>query len=471
MNYSSRIAVLPKHQYCAEVILLLTSLGANRSELNNGKRLCSLLEVKRVHTKVIDYNRDARAGHGKEEEEFAAIERLFALNPQLAQSDDEAVLPQMFLDGWYVGGLAELQALEDDGVLGRLLRRELCFNCFGQRNTKEMWCCSCGAEFEEVLPARTFVAHLARLQETADAAGNNDDVGSSSETEDRYNAFKAALQMKKPELVKAKKAIFEKQGALKPRKSIQMMRVASAFQRHDDLEEDGDLAVLDPHEVATPSTIEPIPLEPVIAEPTAVEPRTIERSTVDVLTLPTMQGYMWKKVHNQFRLRSFTKRYFVTKGLYLIWWTTQEDAEAEFQLGHTSKHCKGFIDFSATPVDVQISFGNETSFTLKPRTGKWTAGGTSKEDSLRDFTFDVVDSEQDRAAWLDVIYQLMQISGHGVTLNGKPLKQNKTTYRKASSQAQLPKPDTEVPAASSVEVVADASFYEAIGLPVPKDLK
>lgn len=452
--------------------MLVTSLGANRSELNNGKRLCSLLEVKRVHTKVIDYNRDARAGHGKEEEEFAAIERLFALNPQLAQSDDEAVLPQMFLDGWYVGGLAELQALEDDGMLGRLLRRQLCFNCFGQRNVKEMWCCSCGAEFEEVLPSRTLVAHIVRLQQTADAAGKNDDEGSSSETEDRYSAFKAALQMKKPEVVKAKKAIFEKQGALKPRKSIQMARVASAFQRHDELEEDGDLAVLDPAEVTKPNTLEPITVEPVIAEPTTAEPMTVERMAVDVLTLPTIQGYMWKKVHNQFRLRSFTKRYFVTKGLYLIWWTTQEDAEAEFELGHTSKTCKGFIDFSATPVDVQISFGNEASFTLKPRNGKWTAGGISKEDSLRDFTFDAVDSEQDRSAWLDVIYQLMQISGHGVNLNGKPLKQNRTAYRKASSQAQLHNPDTEVPAASSnVDVIADASFYEAIGLPVPKDLK
>ena len=55
------VRVCPLTDYVAEVVVLVTTLGAKRTEFNAGRRVRDLLEIKRVHHKIIDFNRDARA--------------------------------------------------------------------------------------------------------------------------------------------------------------------------------------------------------------------------------------------------------------------------------------------------------------------------------------------------------------------------------------------------------------------------
>ncbi len=55
------VKVRPDEEYTAEVVILITTLGTKRTEYNAGKKARDLLEIKRVHHKIVDFNRDARA--------------------------------------------------------------------------------------------------------------------------------------------------------------------------------------------------------------------------------------------------------------------------------------------------------------------------------------------------------------------------------------------------------------------------
>lgn len=52
---------MPDEKFTAEVLVLITTLGAKKTEFNAGRRVRDFLECKRVHHKIIDFNRDARA--------------------------------------------------------------------------------------------------------------------------------------------------------------------------------------------------------------------------------------------------------------------------------------------------------------------------------------------------------------------------------------------------------------------------
>lgn len=170
--YCNPIRVPPEPKYVAEVVVLLTTLGAKRTEFNSGKRARDLLEIKRVHHKVIDFNRDARqAGSG--EVENKAITKLME-NRKLQQGDNQdLVLPQIFVDGQYLGDANDLQGLEDDGLLDEILLRRRCLRCNDKRRTPESaQCPSCWEVFEEILPGvMTIEEHL---QEIAEANGDHD---------------------------------------------------------------------------------------------------------------------------------------------------------------------------------------------------------------------------------------------------------------------------------------------------------
>mmetsp|Transcript_52213 Transcript_52213/g.146529 ORF Transcript_52213/g.146529 Transcript_52213/m.146529 type:complete len:175 (-) Transcript_52213:284-808(-) len=119
------IRVPPDTRYTAEVVVLLTTLGAKRTEYNAGKRAKDLLEIKRVHFKPVDFNRLAREGAAENgEAENVAIQKL--LNEGKLQTSGESgdvVLPQIFIDGQYIGGAEALQDMEDDGKLDEVLER------------------------------------------------------------------------------------------------------------------------------------------------------------------------------------------------------------------------------------------------------------------------------------------------------------------------------------------------------------
>lgn len=156
------VRVPPDPKYSAEVVVLVTTLGAKRTEFNAGKRARDLMEIKRVHHKIIDFNRDARhAGTG--ESENIAIRKLMEQNKLKTGQNDDLVLPQLFVDGLYIGDANSLQGLEDDGLLESILLRRACPKCCDlRREPDSKQCVKCGEKFEEILPGLMTIEQLLR---------------------------------------------------------------------------------------------------------------------------------------------------------------------------------------------------------------------------------------------------------------------------------------------------------------------
>ena len=71
----------------------------------------------------------------------------------------DLVLPQVFIDGLYVGDVDDVQGLEDDGLLEDLLLRKKCPSrngkhdlCNADRVPGAMECSKCRERFDELLP-------------------------------------------------------------------------------------------------------------------------------------------------------------------------------------------------------------------------------------------------------------------------------------------------------------------------------
>eukprot|EP00415_Alexandrium_ostenfeldii_P003747 UN3747 len=119
--------------------------------------------------------------------------------------------------------------------------------------------------------------------------------------------------------------------------------------------------------------------------------------------------------------------------MQLCWWKTKQDAEADRGSGR-GPLCKGFINLPIAPVEIKPVLGNETTFMLQPCSGTWAPGAIAKGDTGRAFTLDSTDSEHARDAWVSSISEHIKRA------------------RQVSSK------DT---------VVADSSFYSALGLSAP----
>lgn len=148
------VRVPPDTKYTAEVVVLLTTLGAKRTEYNAGKRAKDLLEIKRVHAKIVDFNRDARtaADAGPQNQ---AVQTLMQEGKLQTSEDDDLILPQVFIDGLYIGDATNLQGLEDDGRLTKVLMRQTCVECGHQRDPAAalpLQCPGCWVSFKEILP-------------------------------------------------------------------------------------------------------------------------------------------------------------------------------------------------------------------------------------------------------------------------------------------------------------------------------
>lgn len=181
----SFIRVPPKTDYIAEVVILLTSLGAKRTEYNAGKRARDLLEIKCVHTKVIDFNRDARNAHTADAEN-QAIQKLMAENKLQTGDNGDLVLPQIFVDGNQLGDADDLQALEDDGFLEKILRRKMCVACYACSEPGSRQCASCWTKLEELLPGvKTIDEVLADMEcDKYDEYGEDEDEYEDEEEEE-----------------------------------------------------------------------------------------------------------------------------------------------------------------------------------------------------------------------------------------------------------------------------------------------
>ncbi|CAE7940428.1 LOC34620909 [Symbiodinium necroappetens] len=173
---SGPVRVQPETKYVAEVVVLVTTLGAKRVEYNAGKRARDLLEIKGVHHKVIDFNRDARqAGTGDAENK--AIQKLMEDRRLQTGGNNDLLLPQVFIDGNYVGNASDLQGLEDDGLLENILLRKACMQCgYSRRDPGMTQCPACGASYQEILPGEMTISQA--LQELAQHEDDFDDEDS-----------------------------------------------------------------------------------------------------------------------------------------------------------------------------------------------------------------------------------------------------------------------------------------------------
>eukprot|EP00397_Hematodinium_sp_SG-2012_P047103 GEMP01053439.1.p1 GENE.GEMP01053439.1~~GEMP01053439.1.p1 ORF type:complete len:206 (+),score=44.14 GEMP01053439.1:117-734(+) len=170
MSMRCTLRIRPDDRYTAEVVAVITSLGAKRPEYNAGKRVRDLLEIKRVHHKIIDFNRDCRGALGITGTQMdRVIERLTQepmaarrLQTETSEGDEDLVLPQIFIDGLYVGNAEEMQSLEDDGLLEKILLRQICPArkdgietrddfCGAKRSPSDKQCRKCQSSFDELM--------------------------------------------------------------------------------------------------------------------------------------------------------------------------------------------------------------------------------------------------------------------------------------------------------------------------------
>lgn len=413
----SRVQVPPNPNYCAEVLVILTSLGAKRSELNAGRRVCDFFETKRVHHKVIDLNVDARAGvHNGEDK---AIQRLEARNEAVRNEAGDLPLPQIFVDGCYLGDSTELQSLEDDGVLGRILRRQVCLRCHKVKPCNAMTCPHCYSEFEEILPNNwTILEELKKHYQTyGKEEQEEEDSDSGSEVDERWDAYNKELE--------AWAAWYATPADLETFIAEEKPTTGEAPVEEEESAQPAPPAKTpDSTPVARPPTPSSVPtaqetknfLEQHIptnaSNPTARSRRWLygrkpndkkpkERAT-KATPLTELRGHLWKKSPNLMRLRPYEKRFFVLRDMQLLWWKNQHDAE-EDGLQSTGPLVKGFINMMAGPVQAQALLGNDTTFHLKPRQGNWVPGSIAKGDAAREFTLDATDSEHSRETWVECI--------------------------------------------------------------------
>mmetsp|Transcript_124000 Transcript_124000/g.246912 ORF Transcript_124000/g.246912 Transcript_124000/m.246912 type:complete len:418 (+) Transcript_124000:35-1288(+) len=403
----AHVKVPPNPNYVAEVVVLLTSLGAKRSELNAGRLACDLLEIKRAHRKVIDFNLDARAGRDAGED--MAIERLEAKNSNLRVEAGDLPLPQIFVDGVYLGDTAKLQSLEDDGLLGRILRRQLCVKCLRRKSCDSMYCRFCRLEYEEVLHGHMRIEdELVQYYGTyTDEDRQEEESDSGDDADDRFTAYEAAL---------------EAATRPAPAKKITVRRTGHTVRKGK-----GDIMFEERQRLAA--------LEGSAGEHLADGYRISDVvASKDPSALPELQGYLWKKSPNQLRFRSFSKRYVILRGMKLYWWKTKQDASDDKGLGD-GPLCKGFLDFAAGPVELKPMLENSSTFTLMPSGGLWVRGATRKGDPGRPFTFDTTGCEYGREVWVGALTK---------HIRNAPCRQ-----------------------ADRATVVPDDDFYAAVGLPIP----
>ena len=133
---TSGLRIAPDPQYTAEVIVMMTSLGAKPKEFYRSKQAIDLLEIKRAHYKRIDFNKDNPSGSA----EVKVLSMLAEAERIECSEDGDIHLPQIFVDGCNIGGHERLQELEDDGQLSYMLWRTACPNCFSGREPEHEEC-------------------------------------------------------------------------------------------------------------------------------------------------------------------------------------------------------------------------------------------------------------------------------------------------------------------------------------------
>ncbi|CBZ50902.1 conserved hypothetical protein [Neospora caninum Liverpool] len=163
----------------AEIILVTTSLGSIRRQFFSSQRLKNFLDCKGVVYIIIDSNRDTSSAKKdlpvqmvKESEssvplgffadlkdielfkEWKANRILKVTEETEFNPEPEIIIPQVLVDGVFVGDETVLQDFEEDGDLDWIFSRAACPACLHEKPPDAPSCPSCGVTYRALIPAQ-----------------------------------------------------------------------------------------------------------------------------------------------------------------------------------------------------------------------------------------------------------------------------------------------------------------------------
>jgi len=442
--------VRPKKAFTAEVVVVLNTLRSKRAEYNAGRAVCDLLEVSRVHYKVIDHNKDARVahGHGAHLAEENAIDRLKAHGLLCCDDAGQPVCPQVFIDGHLIGDADAIQELADEQLLLPMARRQVCVSCHTQRRGQK---CTCGVDTTELLPG------FMKLEDVRTSAFEG-----CSEVESEPDFQSLGPDIPADMFHTARAPVSETSATvavdvLPPLPSIGRLSISIEEKELEMIERraavEYELALLDksldkdappPPPLSSPAALDPgsgellvgpsmriivlsqkalsvptesgeVPfhdLQGVAAENNATGSAVLLRTKSLPKPVSPLCGHLWKKSPKTMRLNSWDRRYVIVHNMRLYYYKAESEAPPLHLLPENGGDmAKGVIDFQADRVDIGFSDTGSCAFTLRPAGGQWDDTEVAKrasrrgrrtklDDQARIFNFDTKQSEFNRSHWV-----------------------------------------------------------------------
>lgn len=142
----------------AEIILVTTSLGSIRRQFFSSQRLKNFLDCKGVVYIIIDSNRDTSSAKNLKDielfKEWKANRILKVTEETEFNPEPEIIIPQVLVDGVFVGDETVLQDFEEDGDLDWIFSRAACPACLHEKPPDAPSCPSCGVTYRALIPAQ-----------------------------------------------------------------------------------------------------------------------------------------------------------------------------------------------------------------------------------------------------------------------------------------------------------------------------
>lgn len=143
--------------WCAEVVVIMSSLQVSWKAYFTSYRTLRFLEAKGVEHFAIDVNADI----GTDTLDYNVLrcwnkERLLHRDPlKVARRGEiDCLVPQVLVDGVPLGTFEEIMTMEDENDLDYILAREACPNCLYDRHPDAGHCGVCGAVYHDLISTK-----------------------------------------------------------------------------------------------------------------------------------------------------------------------------------------------------------------------------------------------------------------------------------------------------------------------------
>ncbi|KEP62124.1 UNVERIFIED_CONTAM: hypothetical protein HHA_265510 [Hammondia hammondi] len=174
----------------AEIILVTTSLGSIRRQFFSSQRLKNFLDCKGVVYVIIDSNRDTSSAKNLKDVElfkdWKANRILKATEETEFSSEPEVIIPQVLVDGVFVGDETVVQDFEEDGDLDWIFSRAACPACLHEKPPDAPSCPSCGVTYRSLIPAQ-YIAE-AQVIQMLQGCPYNGEEGEEKDSKERWAA-------------------------------------------------------------------------------------------------------------------------------------------------------------------------------------------------------------------------------------------------------------------------------------------